>query len=201
MLEIWKEISEFNKYEVSNLGRVRNKLTNQLIKPFDNRGYLRVSLSCQNIRFKRLVHRLVAETFIGSAPYPDAQVNHIDLNRQNNKVENLEWSSCKENINHSLNMKPENRLRLASAMSNIGKQYAHLGVESCKKPVAQISVTTGKVLNEFSCAREAAKLTGSSYRHISAVCTGKRKTHNGYVWKFIKESATTIETTSKDGRE
>ena len=111
-MEIWKDIPGFEGlYQASNEGRIRS-LTRQVynyIKPgrilksnIKNSGYLYLSISNGNNKFKHAnVHRLVALAFI---PNPDSkpQVNHKDGNRLNNNVDNLEWCTAKENINHSL---------------------------------------------------------------------------------------------------
>lgn len=101
MLEIFKLISDYPNYEVSNLGNVRNRLTGKVLRPFKNgKGYLRVDL-CKNGKEKTfLVHRLVATAFI---PNPDnkPQVNHIDGCKSNNYISNLEWCNSSENVSHS----------------------------------------------------------------------------------------------------
>lgn len=115
--EIWKPIKGYEGlYEVSNLGRVKSldrfvnaSIKNQkqvlkqgkILKPYkDIRGYLKVSLSKENKRTIKFVHRLVSEAFIPNINNL-SQVNHIDGNKVNNHIENLEWCSCKENINHA----------------------------------------------------------------------------------------------------
>lgn len=110
MTELWKSIKGYEGiYEVSNLGNVRNIKPrykyinpNGLLKPVKlNTGYLNVSLiNKDKIRKEHRVHRLVAEAFIPNTDNKP-QVNHIDSNRANNNVENLEWVTCKENIVHA----------------------------------------------------------------------------------------------------
>lgn len=80
------------------------------LKPYNNGyGYLLVDLRKEGKRYMRLVHRLVAETFL---PNPNnlPQVNHIDGNKSNNDITNLEWCSCSENQYHAFrnNLKPKN---------------------------------------------------------------------------------------------
>ena len=94
-------------YYVSYDGQVgrKKKHHNQfkILKPFPNhKGYLMVKMYDKSTGRKRTVpvHRLVANTFIGDKPGKDYQVNHIDGNKKNNRITNLEWVTCKENINH-----------------------------------------------------------------------------------------------------
>lgn len=109
MLEIWKDIEGFEgHYQVSNFGRIKSlsrKSGNtikkeRILKPRDHtHGYSEVSLG-KDMKFKnKFVHRLVAIAFI---PNPDnkPQVNHINENKQDNRVENLEWVTAKYNINY-----------------------------------------------------------------------------------------------------
>lgn len=114
MREIWKDIEGYEGlYQISNLGRVkslertihavnRDFHHSEIIrKPSEYRGgYLQVPLSKNKVRKMAKIHRLVAEAFI---PNPDnkPQVNHIDSNRKNNRLDNLEWVTPKENAVHS----------------------------------------------------------------------------------------------------
>ncbi len=98
----WKTIEDCPKYEVSNTGLVRNKVTGRVLKPGKiTDGYLQVSLR-NNGRYKlRLVHRLVAEAFINNSnPEEFTQVNHKNSCKTENRVENLEWCSSAYNMRH-----------------------------------------------------------------------------------------------------
>lgn len=100
MNEIWKDIVGYEGfYQVSNLGRVRSlKCIKRTI--FNNSGYEIVNLKVKRKQKNKLVHRLVAETFIPN-PFNKEQVNHKDGNKKNNSVDNLEWCSRHENMVHA----------------------------------------------------------------------------------------------------
>jgi hypothetical protein len=97
--EIWKTCSDFDMYEVSNLGQIRNKNTKRILREGIQCGYKCVGLMLNNEIKNCRVHRLVAKEFIEN-PENKPQVNHIDKNRSNNIVSNLEWTTAKENNVH-----------------------------------------------------------------------------------------------------
>ena len=101
--EIWRVISEFPNYEVSNLGRVRRVWKNHASMKqtaLSKVGYEMVHLSHEGTNKHRAIHRLVAIAFIDN---PDnlPEVNHIDGNKLNNSVDNLEWCSRSQNMKHA----------------------------------------------------------------------------------------------------
>lgn len=103
MNEIWKQVKGFNNYEVSNLGRVRNKISNKLLMPYKNkkRQYKYMSLQQDGKRKNFSLHRLIASTFIEN-PLNKAQVNHKSGDKMDNSVDNLEWMTPKENVQHAI---------------------------------------------------------------------------------------------------
>lgn len=119
MKEIWKKIKDNPNYEISNLGRLRsvykyNVGTKEYIlrdkplimsKTIDN-GYEKIKLSCKGKKTIKYIHRLVAEAFIPN-PNNYKEVNHIDSNTRNNKIDNLEWCNRQQNINHMRNHQEE----------------------------------------------------------------------------------------------
>lgn len=101
MMEEWRAVPGYEGlYEVSNIGNVRNVRRNTLLRlQKTNNGYIRVVLSKNRIKTGFQVHRLVCQAFIEN---PDnlPQVNHIDEDKSNNRVENLEWCTAKYNNNY-----------------------------------------------------------------------------------------------------
>lgn len=101
-LEIWKDIKEWEDYYISNQGNVRHGEKKVALCPNRNRrNYVYVYHHRKEMKPKALsVHRLVARHFL---PNPENKrcVNHIDNDTQNNRLENLEWSTHKENTNHA----------------------------------------------------------------------------------------------------
>lgn len=105
VMERWVDARDDDRYEVSNLGQVRNKKTGKILKQQPNRkedGYLRVYVGGK----KEYVHRLVAKSFYGgddedAINYDRYQVNHKDGDHYNNRLDNLEWCTPSENIQHA----------------------------------------------------------------------------------------------------
>lgn len=171
MEEVWKDIPDTN-YQVSNTGRVKNKKTTNVLKNSPSTtGYARVSLSNGSKSNPTIAfpHRLVAELFI---PNPDnkPQVNHIDSDRMNPHVDNLEWVTAKENTRHAINsgrFDPLPMSRKAVAASN--------AVTSVKTTLID---ETGKKL-EFASRSECARYLDVPSTRISRFIV-KNKTVKGY---------------------
>ena len=99
MIEYGVDVKHYEDYyECSNLGRIRNKITGNILKGcINNKGYVRISLTYY--KTKKFAHVLILESFY-KRPFNNAQVNHIDENKTNNKLDNLEWVTNKQNANH-----------------------------------------------------------------------------------------------------
>ena len=168
MDEIWKKSYIYpSQYEVSNFGRVRNVATKQILKPqIDAKGYERVRLSYHNKRASAKVHRLVAVAFI-SNPDQKPQVNHIDGNKKNNAVDNLEWSTNSENQIHAF---------------KYGLNYVTGRAGRKRIPVIQKS-KDGSVICRFSSIGDASRETGIQRHNIEKVVHGSRHTAGGFIWE------------------
>ena len=202
MQEEWKKIAEFPNYSVSNMGRVRNDRKNTLMgNSYDSKGYYRVALSKNNKRHARRVHRLVAMAFIPN-PQNKEQVNHLDGNKTNNVVSNLEWCTNQENQDHyweyldngNRSKKISKRVKEAykknpnlSVQKRIAfqKNKAKI-IEGTKLKLSKkiIRVEDGKIYNSIS---DASTELNISDGNIIAVCKGKRRAAGGYHWKYYEE--------------
>ena len=100
--EYWRVIPSFPVYSASNLGRIRNDGTGGIMHVFKSaRGYLMLTLRRDKCQITQFVHRLVAEAFLGG-PHPNLDVNHVDGDKTNNCIENLEWCTREENVRHAV---------------------------------------------------------------------------------------------------
>jgi len=101
-MEIWLPltIAEYEHYQVSNHGNIKNAQNSVMKLETTNKGYLRVTLSAKGVQKKFRVHRLVAQHFIPN-PENKEQVNHKDTDKTNNHYTNLEWSTNQENMVHA----------------------------------------------------------------------------------------------------
>ena len=101
----WKPViinGNYSLYEVSNEGDIRNITNFKIMKTFETKaGYKSIGLVYNHHRYVFLIHRLVAQAFIPN-PENKPQVNHIDGNKKNNNVANLEWATAYENMNHAV---------------------------------------------------------------------------------------------------
>lgn len=170
--EIWKPIDGFEDYyQVSSLGRIRglDRVVNRngakvsrkgrILKLRKcNGGYLQVGLFKDGKSIKFLVHRLVYEAFNGQIP-EGMEINHIDEDKSNNNIKNLNLMTHKENVNWGT------------------------AIERRSKPVIQYSLS-GKKLAEFDSLSDASRRLSINPGNIYNVLNGRQKTAGGFKWKF-----------------
>lgn len=173
-MEIWKNIKGYESlYQVSNMGRIKSlerkdclgrTVKERILKPcIDRYGYLMVCL-CAGGKQKMLrVHRLVCQAFHKN-PENKPCVNHIDENKTNNAASNLEWCTYEENNNHGTHNE-----RMAKTQS---------------KPVGQYT-RDGELVKVWASVREAERRAGFDHSTISNVANSKRKTHKGFIWRYV----------------
>lgn len=174
MKEIWKDIENYEGlYQVSNLGRIKSFPRNGTIKQerilkqtIDNNGYLIVGLHKNNKAKKVCVHWLVANAFIPKKE-TDEVINHIDGNKLNNTLNNLERCTQSHNVKESI---------------RLGLQIPHN-----EKPVMQYDLQENFV-KEWKSACEAERQLKISQANISACCRGVRKTTGKFIWRFKEEN-------------
>ncbi|WDS60601.1 homing endonuclease [Bacillus phage BC-7] len=99
MIWKWYDIEGYPSYKVSNYGEIINMKTMKILRKDKRKGYFSVRLSRDNVSKVFSVHRLVANAFKGN-PENLPQVNHIDGNKENNHIDNLEWCTREYNLKH-----------------------------------------------------------------------------------------------------
>ena len=185
-MEVWKEIEGYEgMYSVSTPGNVYSIRSGKLLKPNkDHGGYLYVSLFNHCKQKCAKIHRLVAEAFIKN-PETKRTVNHIDGNKENNCVENLEWATHSENIIHA------NKSGLRVVTDAQRKAASENGSKTCamnrpKKRVYAIRLNEeqGIEKHEFESAHEGARFVSGSASAIVRCCKGKQNIHKGYEWGY-----------------
>lgn len=177
--EFWRVHPEYAGIEVSTLGRVRtlDKVVSngkgtrlakgRVLNPFViNSGYMSVHIIIDGKKINKLVHRLVAQTFI---PNHDSlkEVNHKDCDRTNNNVDNLEWCSRSYNI-----------------------QYREKFGEALGHPIFAINLDTNEVMH-FNSQTEASRVLGLDRPSINMVIKGKYKQTGGY-W-FVSDDGHAVD--------
>ena len=99
----WKHVTEefFEEYEISDTGLIRNRFGKLMKTNYDKFGYERLTLNCKGHSKTLKIHQLVANAFLVK-PEGAEVVNHIDGNKKNNDLSNLEWTTQSENLSHAI---------------------------------------------------------------------------------------------------
>lgn len=166
MEEVWKKINDYPNYEISNLGNLRRYFKTTGYKNLKgcvkSTGYMQDELrDINNNKIYKFRHRLVAEVFLNKSSEL-LEVNHIDGNKLNNKVDNLEWCTPSENIKHSFKIGLKNFLGEENPRSKLTKAQVLEIRELAKKGLTQ---------------REIGEIFQITQGHIAAIINNK-------CWKF-----------------
>lgn len=169
--EEWRDIPEYEGYQVSNFGRVKSleridalghKRKEKILKPWITRGYFQVQLWKNSIEKNYKVHRLVYEAFNGQIP-ENMQVNHINEIKTDNRLENLNLMTCKENTNYGTRNE-----RITKKLSKVVLQFD----------------LNDNFVKEYASTHQVARETGFSQGNIWSCCNGKLKQAYGYIWRY-----------------
>lgn len=192
MTEIWRDIKGYEGlYQVSSIGRVKSlerkkqnhsklQIVPEKIKqPHQQYGkhkneYLVVNLYKNNKGKNMFVHRLVAEAFLDNF-VKGLEVNHIDGNKQNNVVGNLEMVTRSQNQKHAYEVL--GRKRNKALLGIVGYE------NKTSKETGQYDMK-GNLIKKYGSANQASIETGICYVSIKKVCRGEQKQAGGYVWKY-----------------
>lgn len=170
MKEEWKSVEGYeDRYAVSNTGKVYSVKRNKILSPkTDKYGYYCVCL--YNGRNKHIpIHRLVANAFVLKKEGCDI-VNHIDCNKKNNNVENLEWTTVQGNTKHAYDNEKTYRDRV--------KKLQRMGVEAKKKKID--AYFNGVYIGSFDSKKETAEKLGVSEKTIYNRLHNRFSTRSGY---------------------
>lgn len=167
---MWKDVSFNSNYEISDNGIVRRKNNRNVLKGCIASGYRSVKLTFENSRQQRFyVHRLVAMHFIPNEDKTKTFVNHKNGNKMDNRVENLEWVSPRENNFHYYQqVQKEKRGR-----KNSGRAV----------PIIQYDLY-GKEIARFDSMNKAKQATGISLVQIARCVHGEIENASGYIFKL-----------------
>lgn len=160
----WKRVSDHPGYSINTQGIVRNDRTGKLLKPIRHScGYAYVTLCDDTGHHEKRVHRLVAEAFLDN-PHGCKQVNHIDGDKLNNRVDNLEWCTQSENMKHAY------KLGLQKPIPTQIEYSLSRSAEKRKRPVKNIE--TG---NCYPSIIECARAEGIAHSTVSFHLAGQAK--------------------------
>lgn len=170
--EIWKDIQDYKGlYQVSNLGRIKslNGVRSKVIKPANVNNYCQVGLYKDGVMKLLKVHRLVALAFIPNTLKDKTEVNHINGNKGDNNILNLEWCTPKENSIHAHN---------TGLINNNNRSTRNF----VRQPVQQIK--DKHIIATFHSAMQVQQTFGYYASRISACARGVSKTAYGFEWRF-----------------
>lgn len=159
------DIPNYSKYCIDKNGNIYNKITSIKLSTFtsnsDGTGYIRICLLNDNKKNKKIYHhKLIAQVFIPN-PKKLPIINHIDNNKQNNNINNLEWCTQSHNMKHNASIKKTTR------------------------KVGQYDIKSKKLINTYISIKDASNETNTLITSIIHVCAGRRQYAGGFGWKYI----------------
>ncbi len=170
-MNTWYVMARNENYYVNRMGEIFSVRMKRKLRPKVNHdGYLRIQIWDKGKAAFVSIHRLIAETFIpnpGNKPF----VNHINGDKQDNRVENLEWCTQKENIAHAWKT-----------------GLSHRPLNTCGMRIAQFT-KDGKFVREFPSQMEAERQCGYCHTNISYAIKHKGTAH-GYRWEVVQNEDT-----------
>ena len=169
-----KQIQHHPNYSVTKEGKVFSHNINAFLAPFNCNGYLRVSLSNKNKFKKYLIHRLVAESFIENTENKPF-VNHINGNKSDNRLENLEWCNNSENMIHAY------KIGLYDMSQNKAGEMGKKTIKFAQKANEKIVLDTQTGIF-YDSAKEAASLLGINYWNVAQYLSGRRKNKTSLIY-------------------
>lgn len=170
MKEQWETVADDDRYLISNLGNLKRKDGKASKTCLNIDGYVVATCGVKGTKF---IHRIIAKAFMPN-PQNKAEINHIDANKQNNNINNLEWVTHKENCHH------------AAKLGLMNKIYYH-GNGQDKFKYAMCDNNFNEI-KRFDSIQDVYLFFGKEYKggnHIGQCCEGKRKTIFGHKWKYV----------------
>ena len=182
--EIFKSVKGYEGiYEISNYGRCRRisykvdtetkmaqyGLPHYLTPNFGEWGHVRYALCVNGETRMKLAHRMILEAFDIPNPLKKPHINHIDNDPTNNYIENLEWCTHSENMQH---------------MIKSGRKVTYRGKDHIESKEVHQYDKNMNLIAIYGSSGEASRETGFLSGHIREACRGKLKTYKGYIWKY-----------------
>lgn len=174
VIDEWKPIKDFENYYINRNGEIKStrafKGTKVIILKgsLNNKGYKTITMIKNGKVYNKTIHRLLMETFIPN-PHNYKCINHKDGNKLNNSLDNLEWCDYGHNEKEAYRLKlKEPRLK--------------------PRKIKQLDKHSGELIRIWNSSYSPYYELGYSASNINMCCNGKRKTANGYIWRFVDEN-------------
>lgn len=165
----------FDNYLIYKNGNVWNKKSNKYVKHSFNGNYTNITFRKNGQYYPRMLHRLIAEHFI---PNPNNKpcVNHINGQKTDNRIENLEWATFSENNKHAF----DNQLR-------IWEESSRIKIAKTRGCAPIIAKYNGEIAGIFYTKKECERVLGVNNGNIGKCLKGKLKQCNGYEFEYTTE--------------